>query len=100
MCARTAIGRGLDDLAVYAHVGVDRLARTPEIHRTGRRRWRSLARWASKLSQWWPTTAVSGTTWRDRVAALLIGFVAHAGEAERAVVEAAVARHAGRGAVC
>jgi hypothetical protein len=45
-------------------------------------------------------TAVSGATWRDRVAALLIGFVAHAGEAERAVVGAAVARHAGRGAVC
>lgn len=87
------------DGEVYALVGVDRLASGSETHRTGRRRWRSLARWAAKLEQWWPTIAVHGETWRERTTALLRGFVAHAGEAEPSVVEAAVARHVGRGAL-
>lgn len=92
------LGAGLADVAVYAQVGVDRLSRDVERHRTGRRRWRSLARWASKLTLWWPTAAIAGTSWRSRTQSLLTGFVAVAGGAQAAVVEAGLARHVGRGA--
>jgi len=92
------LGGGLSDQEVYAHVGVDRLCGDAEVNRTGQRRWRSLARWASKLSQWWPTTAVAGTSWRERIGSLLTGFAAQAGGALEAVVEATVAGHVGRGA--
>jgi hypothetical protein len=90
------IGRGLDDEAVYAQQGVDRLTATDRC-RTGHRRWRSLARWTAHAAQWWPALAVAGTTWRDQAASLLAAF-AVAGEAPAAVVRSAVDRHAGRGA--
>lgn len=90
------IGRGLHDEAVYALQGVDRLT-APDRCRTGRRRWRSLARWTASAAKWWPTVAVAGTTWRARGASLLVAFAA-AGEAPAAVVRSAVDRHAGRGA--
>jgi hypothetical protein len=89
------LGRGLQDSEVCARQGVDRLA--DEGHRSGRPRWRSLARWAACAEQWWPTVAVAGTTWRAGAASLLAAF-ASAGEAPAAVVRSAVDRHAGRGA--
>lgn len=94
------LGEGLDDEAVYARQGVDRWPAGPEGHRTGRRRWRSLARWAAKISAWWPGRAVAGSTWRAQVASLLAGFAAEAGEAGLAgVLARAVASHAGAGTV-
>lgn len=95
LAAPAPLGCGLDDEEVYAHQGVDRL--TADRHRTGVRRWRSLARWASCAGQWWPTVAIAGTTWRGRASSLLAAF-ATAGEAPAAVVRSAVDRHAGRGA--
>ena len=93
------IGRGLDDSAVCALQGVDRLPRAAETHRTGRRRWSSLARWATTIGQWWPTVAVAGVTWRARVGSLLVAFAAGAGEGPPAgLVRRAVRRHAGDGA--
>lgn len=89
------LGRGLSDEEVYAHQGVDRLA--ADRHRTGARRWRSLARWTASADRWWPTLAVVGDTWRDRAASRIAAFV-QAGEAPAAVVRSAVDRHAGRGA--
>jgi len=103
-CAcRRPIGRGLDDPAVYALQGVDRPVRRkpdkrPEsVHRRGRRRWRSLARWAAKIGVWWPGRAVAGAIWRERATSLLAGFVGGAGE-DVARLLAALASHAGRGA--
>jgi hypothetical protein len=90
------IGQGRDDEEVYAHQGVDRLA--ADRHRTGVRRWRSLARWTMSADRWWPTLAVAGETWRDRATSLIAAFVS-AGEAPAAVARSAVDRHAGRGAV-
>jgi hypothetical protein len=93
------VGAGLDDEEVYARQGVDRRPTDDaERHRTGVRRWRSLARWVARAAQWWPTVAIAGTTWRDRAASLLAAFVP-SGEAPAAVVRSAVDRHAGRGAV-
>jgi hypothetical protein len=93
-------GEGLDDEAVNARQGVDCWPVGPEEHRTGRRRWRSLARWAAEIGAWWPGRAVAGSTWRARVASLLAGFAAEAGEAGLAgVLARAVASHAGAGAV-
>ena len=92
------LGVGLGDDAVYARQGVDRLTVGAETHRTGRRRWRSLARWAAKLGYGWPTRAVAGSTWRARVASLLASFVAEAGEVTAAaVISCAVRGHVGSG---
>lgn len=98
--AAAPIGRGLDDEAVCALQGVDR---RPGPHRqrnrTGRRRWTSLARWATQLGRWWPTVVVAGETWRARARSLLLALVAAAGEAPPAgLVRCAVRRHAGDGA--
>ncbi len=91
-------GAGLPDDAVCARQGVDRLACGRETHRTGRRRWRSLARWAGRIQQWWPSRATSGTTWRAQVTSLLIGFGTQLGEDGLPVMLArAAASHAGRG---
>lgn len=90
------LGQGLRDGEVCAHQGVDRLP--DERHRSGQRRWRSLARWAACAGQWWPTVAIAGTTWRRRAALLIAAFVP-AGEAPAAVIRSAVDRHAGRGAL-
>jgi hypothetical protein len=93
--------RGAHDEAVYALLGVDRRRPGPESrHRTGRRRWRSLARWARRIGEWWPGRAVAGTTWRERVASLLAGFAAEAREADLVgVIGRAVASHVDAGAV-
>lgn len=86
------VGEGLDDAAVYARQGVDRL--TPErVARSGRSRWHALERWAQHLETWWPGRAALGTTWRARVAALLTGFTV-----EGDVLHRALASHASRGA--
>jgi len=90
------LGSGLPDSEVCARQGVDRLA--DEGQRSGRRRWRSLARWAACARLWWPNVAIAGATWRARAASLIAAFVA-AGEAPAAVIRSAVDRHAGRGAV-
>ena len=60
------VGKGLPHDSVYAHQGVDRLR--PERHRSGRRRWRCLRRWAQRF-----LTNQPGTTWSQRVQAFLIG---------------------------
>lgn len=94
------LGEGLDDVEVCARQGADRPATGPEKNRTGKRRWSSLARWAAKISTWWPGRAVVGTTWRARVSSLLAGFAAEAGEAGLAgILARAAASHAGTGAV-
>ena len=67
------LGRGLGDSKVCAHQGVDRLP-SDDRHRSGRRRWRSLARWTASAAQWWPTVAIAGTTWRSRAASLIVAF--------------------------
>lgn len=59
------IGQGRSHDAVYARQGVDRLR--PERHRSGRRRWRALRRWADRFLSNQP-----GTTWSQRVRAFLI----------------------------
>lgn len=98
------IGQGRDDPAVYALQGVDRVTPGPERDsrlraRSGVRRWRSLARWAAKIGEWWPGRAVAGTTWRERVASLLTGFAAEAGGADIGrLLARGVASHAGAGA--
>ena len=94
------VGAGMDDVEVYARQGVDRPVTGPERHRTGKRRWSSLARWTARISTWWPGRAVVGATWRARVSSLLAGFAAEAGYAGLAgILARAVASHAGTGAV-
>lgn len=101
---RPPMGQGLDDAAVYALQGVDRPTPGPEPEsrlraRSGVRRWRSLARWAAKIGEWWPGRAVAGATWRERAASLLVGFAAEAGGADVGrLLTRAVAGHAGAGA--
>lgn len=77
------VGGGLEDAAVYARQGVDRLS--PEPHRPGAVRWRSLSRWAGHIGLWWPGRAVAGVTWRQRVGSLLAGFTAEGDVTERAL---------------
>lgn len=91
LASRRPVGEGLDDAAVYAHQGVDRLS--PEGGRGGATRWRSLARWADQIGVWWPARAVAGSTWRQRVGSLLAGFIA-----EGDLTERALASHAACGA--
>ena len=99
LAARPPVGEGLDDEEVYSRQGVDRRVEGPETHRTGKRRWRSLARWAARIEAWWPGRTVFGFTWRERVTSLLVGFSAEASEAGLAGVMArAVASHASAGA--
>lgn len=85
------VGEGLDDVAVYARQGVDRLS--AEGSRSGPVRWRSLARWAGHVGAWWPGRTVAGSTWRQRVGSLLVGFAA-----EGDVTARALASHAACGA--
>ena len=59
------VGEGLSHEEVYALQGVDRLRR--EAHRSGRKRWRALKRWADRHLADRP-----GTTWKQRVQAFLI----------------------------
>lgn len=93
------LGEGLDDEEVYARQGVDRRASGSETHRTGKRRWPSLPRWAAKIESWWPGRAVVGNTWRARVSSLLAGFSAEASEAGfTGVLARAVSSHASAGA--
>jgi len=77
LAARPPIGEGKDDGAVYAQQGVDRL--TPEQHHYGRPRWRSLARWATRLETWWPSRAVVGSNWRQRTISFLASLHARNG---------------------
>lgn len=94
------IGGNLDDSRVCERQGLDPLPSSPRERRTGRRRWRSLRRWSTRIGQWWPTVPVAGTSWRGRVGSLLASFVATAVEAGVAgVVRCAVHRYAGPGAV-
>jgi hypothetical protein len=85
------VGEGLDDAAVYARQGVDRLS--VEGSRSGPQRWRSLARWARHIGTWWPGRAIAGSTWRQRVGSVLVGFAA-----EGDVTARALASHAACGA--
>jgi hypothetical protein len=91
------LGDGLDQLAVYARQGVDRVPGVgpTEALRSGRRRWRSLSRWASRVATWWPARPAVGRTWRDRAHGLLVGFVP-GGDGRRGLRARAVA-HAGPG---
>lgn len=78
LAAPRPLGAGLDDEAVYARQGVDRL--TAERHHYGRARWRSLPRWAARLERWWPARVVVGRTWRQRTQALLRRLVVEGGD--------------------
>ena len=89
------VGGGLGDAAVYALLGVDRRLETPEARRAGVRRWRSLGRWMTSAEAWWPTRSLTGTTWRERAAALLLGFVPGDGGWEGATRRAVSAHVAG-----
>lgn len=100
LAIRPPLGAGLDQEAVYARQGVDRRpGQTPgEKRRSGRRRWRSLMRWADQIAAWWPTRPVSGATWSATVEGLLLGFVAGGGGWPGLRIRA-VRAHAGGGAV-
>lgn len=90
LSARQPYGEGLDDEAVYARQGVDRLA--VERNHYGHARWRSLGRWARQIATWWPGQVVFGRTWREQVRGLVIELVARGGDdwLERAARGAAV----------
>lgn len=92
------LGEGLDQVAVYARQGVDRRAgvSSAELRRSGRRRWRSLGRWAARIETWWPARPVMGTTWRQTAHALLVGFVAGGGGRD-GLRSRALAAHASSG---
>lgn len=89
------LGDGLDDEAVYALVGVDRRTEGQETGHAGRRRWRSLRRWLRCASRWWPTRPTTGSTWRQKAASLLVGFVPGDGGREGATRRAVSAHAAG-----
>jgi len=82
------LGKGQSEQAVWALLGLDRP--TPERHRSGPSRWRSLSRWAGRIPAWWPGRSASGETWKQQVTSLLTGFVAEArsGEVEAVLVPA------------
>jgi hypothetical protein len=94
LAAPRPVGDGLDDEEVYALVGVDRRVPGPDPDRSGTPRWRSLARWAASIASWWPTRPVTGSTWRERAAALIVGFVPGEGGREGAIRRALVAHTA------
>lgn len=89
------LGDACDDPAVYALVGVDRLLPAPEAGRAGRRRWRSLRRWMASASRWWPTRPLTGVTWRQRAACLLLGFLPGDGGRDGAIRRALSAHISG-----
>jgi hypothetical protein len=92
---KAPVGEGLSEDAAG-----DRHARGPlavEKSRGGASRWRSLSRWASKIETWWPTRTVMGTTWRERVTSLLLGFVGDGGLEDLA--DRALAAHLAGGAI-
>jgi hypothetical protein len=89
------VGDGLDDEAVYARQGVERRRRSPEPGRAGKRRWRSLGRWTASIPIWWPTRPVVGATWRQRAAALLVGFLPGDGGRDGAIRRALSVHAAG-----
>lgn len=95
LAADPPLGDGLDDEAAYALVGVDRRAAGQERGRSGRRRWRSLRRWLRSAARWWPTRPLTGSTWRQQVAALLVGFLPGEGGREGAIRRAVSAHVAG-----
>jgi hypothetical protein len=91
------LGQGHAELAVWALLGLDRP--TPEKHRSGPGRWRSLSRWTRQFAAWWPGRSASGSTWKQRVSSLLTGFVAEARSLEpAAVTTVALGAHAAWGA--
>ena len=95
LAVRPPIGDGRDEEAVYALVGVDRRVPGPDPDRSGRPRWRSLSRWVATIASWWPSRPVVGTTWRQRAAALVVGFVPGEGGRDGAIRRALVAHAAG-----
>lgn len=92
------LGDGLDQVAVYARQGADRRGGggDAEPGRAGRRRWRSLGRWAARIETWWPTRPVTGATWRQAAQVLLVGFVA-GGDGRDGLRSRAIAAHASSG---
>jgi hypothetical protein len=89
------VGSGLAEREVWARQGLDRPGL--ERHRGGRPRWRSLSRWAGVISAWWPGSAVSGRSWRERASSLVAGFVAEGfGGGREAVLARALLGHVGR----
>jgi hypothetical protein len=98
LAIRPSLGDGLDQEAVYARQGVDRRPGQPprEKRRSGRRRWRSLMRWAEQIEAWWPSRAVQGATWSSRAEGLLLGFLAGGG-GRTGLRRRAIMAHAGGG---
>ncbi len=99
LAAAKPVGDGLDEEAVYAHVGVDRRVPGRDPDRAGKPRWRSLARWAASIPTWWPARPVVGETWRQRATTLVAGFLPGDGGRDGAVRRALAAHAAGGGAM-
>ena len=95
LAADRPVGDGLDDETVYALLGVDPRADGPEPFRSGGRRWRSLSRWLRSAATWWPTRPLTGSTWRQQVASLRVGFIPGEGGREGATRRAVSAHVAG-----
>ena len=76
-------GRQRSDPEVYRLQGVERRdIEQDEDHRCGRRRWRQMARWVARASDFWPSVAVAGSSWRERAASCLAAFGCGAGLAD------------------
>ena len=98
LALRTPVGDDLPHRDIYGRLGLFTLEADPEPHRFGPRRWRSLARWAARLGQWWPSRPVPEGSWRERAAGLLTGFLA--GEGDRAgAIRRALSAHTAGGCV-
>lgn len=99
LAVASPLGDARDDAAVYALAGVDRRLVTQEPGRAGVRRWRSLCRWVRSAEAWWPTRMLTGATWREQAASLLLGFVPGGGGREGATRRAVSAHVAGGAAM-
>ena len=87
--AQAPLGDGLSDKNAYKKHGMLKIVQWPKVCPY---RWRSLDRWASRISDWWPDRPAT------TVQALLIGWTAEAGAELHARLARAIASHARWGA--
>ena len=88
--AASPVGDGLDDDAAYERHGVDRLTEG-----AFGVRWSSLERWIGRAETWWPCRSLPSTPWRERISALLAGFLPGSGGRDGAIGRAVLAHAAG-----
>jgi hypothetical protein len=79
------VGQGVDERTAYACQG---RSPPPSWNTCSPYRWRSLDRWKRRLAQWWPSRVVTSAH------ALLVGFIAEAGDNLEAILRRATASHA------